>query len=139
MYTYHYRGFHGTPSQCDICFGYINNQPALVFHQTTLTTTSITNVIEDLATYAMNAHWEGVDPNLIIVIEHYAPQLNPITEWQQVTFADAGLVDDRGLADRVLDTLLPFVRKPRPMRTVVANPQWNPMTPQMQALAAQVP
>jgi hypothetical protein len=139
MYTHHYVGFHRQPSQCNVCFGQINGQPAIVFHQTKLTVTSITNVIEDLSTYAMNAHFKGVDPKTIIVIEHYDPHLNPIAEWQRVTFEVAELVDDRGFVEKVLDTTLAFARKPRAKRTVVAKPQWSPVTPQMQALAAQVP
>jgi hypothetical protein len=139
MYMHHFKGFHGTPSRCEVCYGKINGQPAIVFRQHKLVGTSITNFIEELSNDALNKHMQGIDPKAVRIFEHYVPALNPIGEWREVRFQSAHLVDDRVWSEKILDALFFFARTPMPLRSSVSDPSWSPVSSADQCLAASVP
>lgn len=105
----------------------------VVFQQTAdRTKTSITNLIEGLASQVLATDLAGVEPGLVDFYEFYPPHMSPIQEWQKVTFAEVGPVRNppRGMLERIIRFALGlFGIEGKPDAWAVAKPQWEAMHP----------
>jgi hypothetical protein len=114
------------PSTCHYAIGELDGKPAVVFVQGPLSNTGITNVIEVLASRVLAAELAGRQPADVRFFEHYPPALNPIREWQEVTFKEVHPVP--APADGWIARLRALVAGERSPRSwAVAKPQWHPI------------
>lgn len=118
-----YIGFSGTTCSCDYAVGEIDGKKAVVFVQGHLTQTSITNMIEVLASKVLSAELAGTDPTEVRFFEHYPPHLKPLRVWQEVAFAERQKIEKRsGLLDKLLGALR---SDKEPPSWTVDSPQWG--------------
>jgi hypothetical protein len=126
MKTLNYNGFSNTPSTCEYGIGDIHGKTAIVFYQGAMGGTSITNMIEALTMHVLSTDLQGVDPAQVRVFEHYAPSLNPLAEWQEVTFLDKGEIqEDKGIARKLIELVLSSSNTTK--QWYVNNPAWLPV------------
>lgn len=87
MIVYPYKGFHGFPSKCGIDI--VKHNDTFIVILTELpdnSGTSITNIIESLATMVYYQFLNGVPIEKIIWIEHYPPSRHREETFDEVTF-----------------------------------------------------
>lgn len=117
-----------TSSYCYVR-GSLASHPAIVFVQGPQSrSTSITNLIEDLATAVVAVEFPGTEPSAVRFFEYYSPDQNPLFVWQEVVFEE--LVPQEGelgffgkLAEMV------FGKSP-PSAWSLEKPQWRqPLSP----------
>lgn len=76
----HYQGFW-KPCACHYAITDLDGKPAVVFVQGPLTNTSITNMIEVLASLVLAKDLAGHRPDGVRFFEFYPPKLNPLRVW----------------------------------------------------------
>lgn len=92
--------------------------------------TSITNIIEGLASQVLANDLAGVAPDEVDFFEFYPPHLKPLQEWQKVTFDVAAplYVKPKGFLRRVLWSLIRLIKGPgKPDAWAVTKPMWEPI------------
>lgn len=125
MKKLNYNGFGNAQSSCEYGIGQIGDQTALVFYAPKLHGTSITNMIETLTTHVLSSDLQGQDPRTVRVFEHYDPSINPLVEWQEVTFKDIGKVNPRtSVLQKMLALVVPSNKPPE---WYVDGPSWKPV------------
>ena len=122
MKTLQYQGFT-KPSTCQYGIGDLQGKKAVVFVQGPLTNTSITNMIEVLASRVLCDDLIGTHPRDVRFFEHYPRALQPLAEWQEVTFEEHVELDPKlGLVAKLLE----LVRGPsEPTAWAVDKPLWS--------------
>ena len=127
MKTLEYIGFSGTPCSCQYQIFEVDGQRSVIFVQGALTQTSITNLIEVLASKILSGDLFGFKPSEVRFFEHYPPRLQPLREWQEVIFAESMEVRrDGGLISKLLDAIQG--KSPLTFWTV-DDPRWKSVPP----------
>jgi hypothetical protein len=125
MQTMIYQGFANT-SECQYAIGEEGGKKLVVFVQGPLTNTSITNMIEVLASRVLCADLAGTDPSDVRFFEYYPAHLNPIRAWQEVSFEERRPVDE---STGLLAKLLQVLSGPtKPSAWCVDKPQWSALS-----------
>lgn len=86
MIVYHYKGFHGFPSKCGVDIVKHDTFTVILTELPDNPGTSITNMIETLATIIYHQFLNGVPVEKIIWIEHYPPSIHREETFDEVTF-----------------------------------------------------
>ena len=107
---YHYKGFGGCESQCDL---EIHKNLVIVTEIPENEGTSVTNVAEQLATQICEKF--KIDPSKLIWIEHYPER----GEWKDYD-------ESYDLVQFNLEGGNPFF--PNDSKGVLSNPRWTPIT-----------
>ncbi|MDA8445626.1 hypothetical protein [Paracidovorax valerianellae] len=125
MKTLQYIGFTGKQCSCQYKVGTVANDLIVVFVQGPLNQTSITNLIEVLASKVLGEDLSEENPQSVRFFEHYPHHLNPLREWQEVVFEERHEVaKDKGLMAK----LLSFTKSENPQSTwIVDSPYWKPV------------
>lgn len=127
MKTLHYQGFTGKPCSCEYAIGRLGDKTAVVFVQGPLNQTSITNLIEVLASKVLCTDLTGTQPANVRFFEHYPPTLQPIVAWQEVVLRATSLLPKPGgLMAKFLGL---FAGESGPDLWVVDEPVWGPIPP----------
>lgn len=105
----------------------LDGKTALVFVADDLGKTSITNLIEDLTTKVHAKFLKDTLPQGIRVFEHYPKHLDPLIEWQEVTFEVGPIHPKRSWLQKLFRT------NNGPIGWVFVNPRWSPVPPVLQA------
>ena len=125
MKTLHYEGFTGKPCSCEYAIGRLGEKTVVVFVQGPLNQTSMTNLIEVLASKVLCTDLTGRQPAQVRFFEHYPPSLRPIVAWQEVTFLTSSLLPKPGgLMAKFLGLL---AGESAPDSWVVVVPAWGPV------------
>lgn len=113
MKTLQYYGFTNKLCACDYLVAELDGQSVVVFKNGPLTQTSITNMIEVLASKVLANDLQGVDPHQVRFFEYYPPELQPLRVWQEVKFEEAyPLTVKTGLLTKLLQAVFPDESKP---------------------------
>ena len=80
-----FNGFSNTPSECYYSIIKFKDKDTVVFIQKNLKGTSITNMIEFLASTVVNDELADKDPKDILFFEYYVKELDPLVSWQRVS------------------------------------------------------
>lgn len=125
MKTLQYTGFTGKQCNCQYKVGTVDDHLAVVFVQGASNQTSITNMIEVLASKVLGEDLAGKIPESVRFFEYYPPPSKPIVEWQEVIFDECTEVSkDKGM----LAKLLSFAKNERQPKTwIVDSPRWKPV------------
>jgi hypothetical protein len=132
MKTASYIGFNNDICTCGYVFDTINGVPCLVLKQMPGSKTAITLLVEDIVNQLLRGDLLGVDATKMRVFEFYPPSINPLVNWQEVTFK----VAKREPRKTIVESIVEFF-KPMEQPYVVWNPSWNPIGgPLQQKLSA---
>ena len=134
MKTVHYIGFDNRICSCEYATGTIDGRPCLVVKQTSNSTTSITNKIEDIVSQLLATDLFGIDATQLRVFEFYPPELNPLAVWHEVGFEG---VQKRNPRKTIVQKLVELV-SPTEQPYVVWNPGWNGVRPELQQQLAKI-
>lgn len=125
MQTMTYQGV-AKASECQYAIGEEGGKKLVVFVQGPLSNTSITNMIEVLASRVLCADLAGTDPSDVRFFEHYPAHLEPIRAWQEVSFEERHPIDEStGLLAKLLQ-VLSGPEKPRAW--CVDKPRWSALS-----------
>lgn len=118
-----YQGFT-KPCACHYAIASLDGKPAVVFVQGPLTNTSITNMIEVLASLVLAKDLAGHQPDAVRFFEYYPPKLNPLRVWQEVTFTESYPLKKpaQGLLAKVISMV---AGDAEPEAWAVDGPQWQ--------------
>lgn len=109
-------------SECQYAIGEDGGKKLVVFVQGPLANTSITNMIEVLASRVLCAELAGTDPSDVRFFEHYPAHLKPVRAWQEVSFKERTTID---ASSGLLTKLLQVLSGPaKPNAWCVDKPQW---------------
>jgi hypothetical protein len=82
-----YQGFTGAGvCECNYAVGDDGGKKLVVVQQGALTSTSITNRIEHIASLLLAGDLAGIESKQVRFFEHYPAHLQPLVEWQEVEF-----------------------------------------------------
>jgi len=119
----------GDGSSYSYVSGTLSSNPVIIFAQNPQSrSTSITNLIEELATQALAAEFPGIAPSAIRFFEYYSPEQNPLFVWQEVVFEDhTPREEDKGVLGKFAELLF---GKPPPSAWILGRPHWRrPLSP----------
>jgi len=123
MRTLNSEGFGERSISCNYEIGRIAGQRVVIFVQTSLSKTSITNVIEELVNKVLERGLRGSRPDGILFFEHYLPSLQPLRVWQEVAFSEHEQVFEK---EGFLRSIARFLRgEPEKSNWAVASPKWG--------------
>jgi hypothetical protein len=98
--------------------------PGVLFVPTPSSTTTITNCIEDIVSSLLKTELLGTMPKSLRFFEHYPKFLNPMAEWQEVTFAQ---IDGCFLKQDLWTTTKRSWFNTNPDYWAVEKPHWHPV------------
>ncbi len=131
MRTMEYTGFTNKTCFCRYQITEIDGQQIVIFEQSARIQTSITNVIEDLASQVLENDLRGTEPSEVRFFEYYPSHLRPLVDWQEVKFRDVDPVyKDIGLSEKIRAL---FGAKQSPERWSVEKPEWSPVSQKMKS------
>lgn len=106
MKVLEYVGFSNNVCKCQYAIGEEGGKTVVVFVQGPLTFTSITNMIEVLASRILCSDLAGTDPATVRFFEYYPPALKPLRVWQEVSFEEHNEVrEEKGLVAKLLQVV----------------------------------
>lgn len=131
MKTISAQDFLGNQSPYRYVTGKLAGRPVVVFIQDApIRTTSITNLIEVLATKAVAVEFPNTDPSSVRFFEFYPPELNPMIDWQEVMFQECSLMNE---PCTLLEKLAQLFVGTKEQAWLLDKPQWHrPITAEEQ-------
>jgi len=122
--TLTYNGFTNAVCECDYIIEQSGDRYTVILIQTPKSKTSVTNMVEVLASKILAHELVGVNPSMVDFYEYYDPAMKPLYVMQRVSFKDAGIINPPGLWGKMLG----IVSAKHEQAFAVDTPAWNPVS-----------
>lgn len=134
MRSLSYSGLHGQPCFCDYrvipAYSLPGGRPGAIFVQRSPLSSSITNNIEIIASSLLKQDLLGVLSKSLRFFEHYPANLQPLVDWQEVSFSQT---DGRFLKNDLWSRASRKLFSVKPDYWSVGQPSWSPVGPGLKA------
>ena len=129
-----YGGFDDQPCFCDYLVipkdSLPGGRPGVIFVQRSPMSTSITNSIEAIVSLMMRQDFLGVSPKSLRFFEYYPAYLQPIIDWQEVSFSQT---DSHFFKNDLWSRTTRKLFGAEPDYWSVDHPSWSPVGPALKA------
>jgi hypothetical protein len=129
-----YPGFENQPCFCDYLVisedSLPGGLPGIIFVQRSRMPTSITNRIEIIASMMLKQDFLGVSPGSLRFFEYYPAHLQPIIDWQEVSFSQ---MDSHFLKNDLWSRTAHSLFSATPDYWSVDKPMWHAVAPTLKA------
>lgn len=122
--TLTYNGFTNAVCEANYIIEQSGDRYTVVLIQTPKSWTSVTNMVEVLASKVLAHELVGVNPSMVDFYEYYDPSMKPLYVMQRVSFKDVGKINPPGLWSKMLG----YVNAERETTFAVDTPAWNPVS-----------
>lgn len=128
-----YTGFTNQPCRCGYHIVELAGKQAVIFQQLDAAkNTSITNVVEALATQVLQGPLRGTNPKTLRFFEYYPAKMLPLSEWLEVSFEIMlPMYRYNNFAARIARM---FGVGDGPVAWVVDGPVWHPVGQNVQTI-----